>query len=473
MIRYRLLLTGLLGSLALALLAQQDDVNPFYGNGYIGYTTKRPSLPQDYEPIADWQGIEAQLGSMVFGVHRGRHRLQDADSTVASIDGSLFQIGYRIGYPLDLGYNSMLSAAIKPYLQVSGSYASISDRPLNDVIGSAGLVFSPGVEARFSQFYLVAQYDAGLYMNTNFFGGNRQYNVARGYIGGVTLTLGIDNAFDLLAPSAYTSSGYDVAISESKREETRLNERNGRLERWVITTTTTNYSPGTRMLYLMRPFWGVGPTYSFAPRRGRRAATDMIGINAGTRFWYLSLDGFYETGHIGTEGQVGRNPILINYPELRDYDFSSRVPATQYGGKVGLNVTKVFSFLNFVQSSRSKRYTRWRVPFLRLEGYYTYGVATFDGEPEYTYTDARARLQDYQSRNDILPDATNNPDFLPESSTFSGYGVSIEAGSAFGRYTWYEYHDASLADHGQWTVGANIPLGRFFNYLRFKRAVRR
>jgi hypothetical protein len=191
----------------------------------------------------------------------------------------------------------------------------------------------------------------------------------------------------------------------------------------------------------------------------------MVGATGGFRIWYLMVDGFYETGQMGLKDPVPLNNITMTFPQVRDYNFSSTIQAEQYGGRIGLNATKILSLLNF---TGDKRTAKWRVPFVRVQAYYNYGVVNFTGVPEYTIADARQRLSDYQVRNDITPGPENNPDFLPESTTFSGWGANLEIGAVFFSATNYKYSGADIANHVQYAVGANIPVGRLFRSFKVR-----
>lgn len=448
----------------------QSDVNPLMAQGYLGYSRLNPHIKsKGFETVNAWEGVEVNFGGMNFAYHTGSIRQIDADSTVGNVTGSIYKIGFRMGPDnWNLGSNSFYSAGIKPYLQVSGSVAQLSNRPTKDKLYSAGLVFSPGVQVNFSHFYLNASYDAGLYLNTSFFGGNKEFNLARGYIGATTLTLGFENAFDLLAPAMFSLKGYDVAKEVyTKDNGVKYNYDKGYYYRERVTTTITSYSAGERNLALLRPFWGVGPTYSFHPQKDRQSQTSMKGVNLGFRFWYLMIDGFYETGEIGLKDETDKNDILKTYPQLRNYDFSSTVKANNMGFRVGLNLSKFFALqLNFIQDNASKFESAMKVPFVRLNAYYSMGITNFTSTPEYTYANGRGMLVDFQAKKGIVPSAENNADYLDMETQFSGFGGSLEVGCAFFKATWYKYKNNSIANHMQYTVGTNIPLGRVFHAMR-------
>ncbi|MFK8044382.1 MAG: hypothetical protein AB8B72_02725, partial [Crocinitomicaceae bacterium] len=330
--------------------SQKTD-SPLMAAGYLGYTIYNPNLkPKGFEPVNQWQGVEANFEGLTFSYLTGSQREIGADSTVGNPTSSLFKIGYRLGPEnWNLGSISFFSIGIKPYFQISGCYAQLPNKILNDDVASAGLIFSPGIELHVSHFHISASYDAGLFLNTSFFGGNRSFNLARGYLGGTSLTFGFENSFDLLAPEAFSLKGYNVSKKIYRKDNgIRYDSKRGNYYREIVTTTITSYEPGERALALVRPFWGVGPSYSFAAQKNRQASTSMAGVNAGFRFWYLMVDGFYETGTMGLKGTVGREEIITTYPQLRNYDFSSQVQATQYGGRIGFNLSKFFALdVNF------------------------------------------------------------------------------------------------------------------------------
>ena len=60
---------------------------------------------------------------------------------------------------------------------------------------------------RLSHLYFIAKYDAGLHVNQTFWAGNGQFNAVKGYLGGVSLTVGLENAFDLLTPELFSFKG--------------------------------------------------------------------------------------------------------------------------------------------------------------------------------------------------------------------------------------------------------------------------
>ena len=138
------------------LKAQLSNANsPLLANGYIGFSTFKPNFkPKGFEASGDWKGAAANFGGMTFSFYQGQLRDRNADSTMANPNGAIFRIGYQLGKEYSTGNNSFLSAGIKPYFQISGSYAQIPNRLLNTQIASAGLVFSPGIQLRFSHLYL-------------------------------------------------------------------------------------------------------------------------------------------------------------------------------------------------------------------------------------------------------------------------------------------------------------------------------
>jgi hypothetical protein len=442
------------------------SANPLLANGYVGISTSLMNFgAKNFEAPHFFQGAEGNFSNMTFSFLRGSLLKKGADSTYARPNGVIFKVGYRLGRDFILGSNSFTSVGFKPYVQISGSYASMPNKLLNNgKAGSGGLVVSPGVQFKFSHLYVNAAYDAGLYMGTVFWGGNGAHNLGKGFLGGLTVTIGLDNAFDLLAPEAFTMKGYNVRKSSSTSESGVKFDNRGAYKE-IVTTTVTSYSPGERALVLMAPFWGAGPMYSFHPQTNNQAATSMVGASAGFRIWYLMVDGFYETGQMGLKDPVPLNDITITFPQLRDYSFSSTVAAEQYGGRIGINATKILALMNF---SGDKMSAKWRVPFVRIQAYYNYGVAKFSGTPEFTLKGARQRLAEFQTRNGITPGPTNNPDFLPGSTTLSGWGANLEIGAVYFSATKYEYANAEIANHIQYAVGANIPFGRLFRSFKVR-----
>ncbi len=448
--------------------AQNGTKTPIHSNGYFGYSMFTPQLAhKNFEALEAWQGADLNAGAFTFAYYDGSLRQMGADSTVANVSGRLYRIGGQFGYPLVLGNNSFFSIGIEPYCRITGSLAQIPNKVVNTRVGSSGLVVSPGLKLNLSHFYLAANYDAGLYLNTTLTGGNRQHNLIRGYMGGYSLTFGINTGFDLLMPEEFTLRGLDIYKEVYEKRNQKYDVKKKEFYTEVITTTYTTFTPGQRTLSLMSPFWGIGPSYGFRSRRDRQAATGLIGVNGGLRIWYLMVDGFYEEGEVGTEDQIGKDQILINYPQLRNYDFSSQLDAQKYGMRVGLNISKLFALkVNFEQTSRSKRISELAVPFMRLNAFYTFGQVDFTSAPRYTYDGAQARLVDLQNKLDQVADASNNPNLLPTSTTFSGWGVSLEIGAVFFNMTWYQYKDASVVDHMHYTIGSNIPLGRLVTSTR-------
>lgn len=464
----RVFLFFLFLTIGLSSFSQAD--NPLYSKGFLGFSSYHPHLKgKGFQSIGNWQGVEADFEGMNFSYHFGSIREIGADSTFGSPDAQIFRIGYRLGPKnWNLGSNSFLSIGVKPFLQVSGSIIQLSNKVLNDEVMSAGLVFSPGIQFNISHLTVSASYDAGLYTNTAFFGGNKHYNLARGFVGGTTFTIGFENSFDLLAPGLFSLRGYDISKKEYVKDNgVKYDYKRGEYYREIVTTTITTSTPGSRSLALVRPFWGVGPSYSFHAFRKRQAPTKMVGANIGARFWYLMLDGFYETGTMGLQDQVGREDILLTYPQLRDYDFSSQMEATTYGGRIGFNISKFVKLkVNFQQDYESELVSKMRVPFMRMNIFYTMGVTEFIGRPSYTFAGGEAKLMDYQMKKEIVPSRENNPSFLPQKAQFTGLGLSFEIGATYFNATWYKYKDAAIANHLQYTVGTNIPLGRLFHAVR-------
>lgn len=450
--------------------SQQTEDSPLMGNGFVGYTQFNPNFKsKGFESTGTWMGLGFNFSGLNFSFNEGELREIGADSTVASTKANVIRMGYQMG-PENwrIGKNSFLSASVKPFLGISGSVASASDRVLNDDVYSGGLVFSPGLELRFSHLYMQFSYDAGLYFNTSLFGDNGRFNIAKGFLGGTTFTVGLENAFDLLVPQIFTFKGLDFATEKyEKYNGVKYDSRRDMFYEEYIITTVTTYSPGERVLALVSPFWGVGPSYSFKAKRKRQAATSMLGANLGFRFWYLMLDAYYEEGTMGTADMVGREEILLNYPELRDYDFSAQITSKNYGGRVGLNLSKLMTLnMGFQQMDGMERKSRWMVPYSRFSVFYTMGKTDFLSMPVYTYSGASEKLADYQKRKGITPDASNNPDYIPQNTLYSGWGGSFELGAAYFNFTKLQYKDAAVANHWNFTVGANVPIGRIINSAR-------
>lgn len=458
--------------LFISFFGYNQNVNPFVTNGFMGYSFSMPNFkPKGFERSAIWQGIEAGFGGMSFAFHQGQLRQIDGDSTVASVPGTMFNIGFKMGKDFTIGRNSFFSTGIKPYVQISATNAHVTDRITNKNVGSGGLTFSPGLQLKFSHIYLSAQYNASLLVPTTVTGGNWKYSIAKGYVGGLSFTIGIDNAFDLLVPRVFSIKGYNIEKKsyQSSSDKFGYNNTTGKYEKYreIVTTTITNYSPGQKAIALCNPFWGIGPSYSFKALRKRQAPTSMIGLNAGVRFWYLSLDAYYEKGETGTRDDVSKNDILIQYPQLRDYDFSAKIPSTNKGVRIGLNLSKIFAVdVNFQKDYQSKMVSKMRVPFTRINIFYALGQLDIAGTPTYTYNGASERLEDFQEKNDIVSSHENNPDYLTGSYQYGGWGVGVEVGTVFFNTTWYKYKNAPVLNHTQFNVGANIPLGRIFHSLR-------
>lgn len=455
-----------------SVVSSQDKYNKHEANlllnsGYVGHTIFTPHLGnKGFDPVEPWKGFEVNAGGFLLEYLDGTLRERGVDSTVANVSGRMYRIGMQLGKPFRLGHHSLFSLVFEPYCKIQASYAEMPNKPVTERLPSIGLVVSPGLSFKFSQFYFSASYNGGGYLNSAFWGGNKKHNIFPGFMGGYTFSFGIDTNFDVLVPRAFTANGLDVYKRTYTNSETYYDWSKGAYYRKTTTTVYREYSEGSRALNLIKAFWGIGPTYSYASRRFRQASTEMIGVNLGARFNYICLDAFYEEGQMGTADQVDKDQILITYPQLRNYDFSAQVETKQYGGRIGVNITKFLALKhNFIQDGYSRRNTKNAVTYGRLNVFFTAGMAEFSGNPVYTYEDGSARLADFQSKRSITPSAENNPDYLPESSFFYGWGGSIEIGSAFLKMTKINYTDAPIADHLQYTVGSNIPIGRLWRSI--------
>ena len=450
------------------IVYSQNSASFLSQKGYLGYSVFQPSFRKGMDRTGNWFGLEATFKDFIFSFHQGSLRHESADSTIGTPFGKTFGIGYRIGLDLEYGYNSFFSAGVKPFIEFRGISSQITNKVTNDATSSIGFALSPGLQLRFSHLYLIAKYDVGLHLNTVFWGGNGKYNAIKGYLGGLNFTIGFENSFDLLSPNLLSFRGLKKHIEKSERTKYSIENRGGSTYsvKTTITTTTTTYTPGEVLTSSINPFWGVGPSYSYIPVLKRQAPTSMKGVNLGIRYGYWMLDAFYEEGKIGLKGKVGRKEILVNFPKLRNYDFSSQISGKNYGGRLGFNLAKMIKFGSFVTSKGSRSIINKMVSFSRLNVFYTMGYTEFLDKPNYTFEGAQEKLDLYQSKKGIVADATNNPILIPTKSKFTGWGGSLEFGSVFFNYTWYKYKDASIADHTQFTVGSNIPVGRVFHSLR-------
>ena len=448
--------------------------NLFMNNGYIGYSEIRPNFRKDMERLSNWQGVEVLFGDFAFAYYHGSLRNTMADSTIGNPDGKIFSIGYRVGHEFSVGGSSFFSASVKPFIQFAGNVAQVANIRTNSSPSSAGLTFSPGIDFRFSHIHLMVKYDAGLYLGTTFWAGNNNFNAVKGYLGGLSFSIGIENAFDLLNPQLFTFGGLRTTIKKSQRTKEGLETINGELYnvRTTVTTTVTDYSPGEVILSDLKPFFGVGPTYSFKSHSKRQAPTVMKGANLGFRYGYWMIDGYYEEGQIGLADQVGKEGILTTFPQLRNYDFSSQINAKRYGGRIGFNLSKLVATSNFVTTEGNQKLMNRIVPFTRFSVFYTVGITDFDvSNINYTFAGADEKLSHYQKVKSIVPSANNNPNYL-QKSLHTGWGLSIEAGSAFMNYTWYKPKDAEAGHQTNFTVGANIPIGRITTSIWVKHLYR-
>jgi len=445
--------------------AQQQEI--FKSQSHIGYSVFQPNFGRKpLEAVDVWQGFEFNNRYAVISFYQGSVRNTTHDSTFASTPATILRFSGYLGRSFNLGKSPALSLGVEPYVLIGGTLAQVPNRIMKDPITSFGLHVAPGLTARFSHFSIGVNYNAGVYLSTNVTGGNNQYSYLRrfAYMGGFSATVAIDSGFDLLFPQEFTFKGYNVSRTESRKEREGWDSRGRYLE--ITTTTTTTYSPSERSLTLVAPFWGVGPYRGFYSQRNGQASTAINGVNTGFRFHGIQLDAFYGKGMMGLKDKTDYQDILITYPQLRDFDFSSQVPVVEYGIRAGVNLSKFMSLSNFDMVDNNSRIARLGVPFIRLHGNFTYGVMQFQGAPEFTYADAANRINDFHLINNIVSSAENNPLFLPQRTTFTAWGANLEIGACFLQLTWYKFKDAPVANHMHLSIGANYPILRFFNSAR-------
>ena len=463
------------------VFSQAEDSNILMNNGYFGYSQYRPNFkPKNFEAVGDWHGFEyaaalpiqsnspmVNSGFFFINYYDGALRSIDADSTTANAAGRFYRIGLQMGKKMEYGKHSFLSVGLEPFVRIGASLAQIPNKNVNTRVSSSGLVGSFGLLVKLSHLYFIYSYDGGAYINTVWSGGNGRHNLMKGVTGGSTFTIGFNNAFELLTPKYFQLNGLDIYKRTYVDQKKKYDVNRGEFYREITTTVITKSTPGQRSLTLMAPFWGVGPSISMKSRKNRQAETFMYGANLGFRFGYLMVDGFYEEGLIGTEDETSKDEILTTYPILRDYDFSAQLDARHYGARLGLNLLKFFALkVNFEQDDESRKKSKWPVTFARLNVFYTMGQTDFIAPPDYTYEGASARLIDFQDQQGITSNTSNNPDLVPASTLFSGWGVSAEMGAVYFNATWYTYQDAAVANHLQYTIGINVPVVRLTKSLR-------
>jgi hypothetical protein len=458
--------SGLLFFIAtLSSFAQEQEI--FKSQSHIGYSIFQPNFGRKpLEAVDVWQGFEFNNRFAVISFHQGSIRNTTLDSTHATTPASILRFSGYLGKTYNIGKSPLFSFGIEPYILIGGTLAQVPNKIMKDPITSFGLHIAPGLTARFSHFSIGFNYNVGTYLSTNVTGGNNQYTYLRkfGFLGGFSATVAINSGFDLLYPKEFTFKGYNVSRTETRKEREGWDSRGRYLE--ITTTTTTTYNPGTRSLTLVSPFWGIGPYRGFYSQRNGQASTAINGVNTGFRFHGIQLDAFYGKGVMGLKDETNFKDILITYPQLRDYDFSSQVPVSEYGIRAGVNLSKFFALSNFNMTDNKSRIARVGVPFIRLHGNFTYGVLQFQGVPEFTYTNAANRINEFQQLNNIISSAENNPHFLPQRSIFSAWGANLEIGACFVQLTWYRINDAPVANHMHMSIGANFPILRFFNSAR-------
>jgi hypothetical protein len=438
----------------------QGDMSPFATTGFGGLNYFKPNLAKkgmtyQGDPI----GIYLNNNGLFLTYNVGQVRPLNSGIDVANTNFNLTTMGYQIGKDFKWGTESILSASVKPYVAIGAVAGSFPKSRVFEEIPSLGLFIAPGIDFRISQLNIGFQYQMMGLLHSSF-DYDKSMNFGRGFLSGLAINIGFSNSFDLLTPQAYTFQGLNVDVNVTQKEWIEYGQRYGKWYRYRVTqtTTTTTKTPGQRTLTLVTPFFGIGPIYTMNHEHDRSAKTAMQGINGGFRFAYFMVDGYYEYGEYGFKDPASWADIVTTYPVETNFDFSYRVPVTNYGAKIGFNITKFFTLKTGFEVHSNAKTAYWYVPFARVHVFLNVGETNFVNAPTYTYANAAERINDFYLVN--RPDAKYHPDQLPEKSLYTGWGVNIELGSIYVQWNKTNYTNYESLTNSTYSVGANIPIGR-------------
>lgn len=444
-------------------VSQNDnrDLSPFATSGYGGIYVYKPNFTKKgMEYVGNPAGIELNLNGANFTMLKGQVRPIGGDSSQSNTNFVLTKVGFQVGKEFKLGAESYRSVSIKPFVNVGATVGAFSKIRIDSDLSSIGLFVAPGISAQFSQLYFTAQYEGMMLGNMSLMK-DRKQNFGRGFFGGFSYSIGISTSFDLLTPEAYSFRGLDVDVDIDEKSWDEYRQRYGKYYKYRVTqtTTTTTKTPGLRTLTLVKPFFGVGPAYTFNYAHDRSAISSMKGANFGIRAWYLMLDAFYETGQYGLKDPAGWENIVQSYPIESDFDFSYSVPVVNYGYRLGFNIAKFFTLNDHFEIHDDSKTAAWYVPFTRVNLFLVHGKTVVTPTPTFTNAKAAARIDAfYDPQNSVNQDF--HPSNLPSSAIFFGWGASIELGAFFVNMTNFKYKSAPLMNNRIYTIGANIPIGR-------------
>lgn len=466
----RIIFFAVIGLGYMTAYAQTDP--GFTGTGSLGVQVTRPYfVGRPYDATGYWQGVNLQTGVMRGSLVRGLVKRTGADGTVRHTNGFIGQWGVRLGgHVFRDGRLIMNSVRAIPFVNMGVTYMRLpkdsmpSDRDLLPM--SFGFHVSPGLTLRLSSIYITAQAEVhGManwipFMNRE----RRANNLGTGLMILPVVSIGIDNGWDVLAPTIFNARSSTGTLRELG-STTNMDYVRG--VRTTVTTYQRTSTASAQAIYQIDPYFGVGPSFAFSPRTDHHGESRLWGLNAGGKFGMFRLDGFYRMGYLGLHNGVHVSDINQAFPNELDMNFTSYVPVSQVGGKAGINL--FWFFKNMISSTNRKGSAIFgSLPFYSVFLNYQRGITQFTGPARYHFQQATNRMDAYYAAAGIAHNSSNDARQLPGKSSFQSLGVAIEMGMVSLGYENLFVKDARIANSTLYHLTVNLPLGRMASMLRLQ-----
>jgi|GEM_PF-3594699 len=471
--------------LACPLIAQEKKQEPkeidlaaHKSIGYLGATVSQPLfIGKGYESPGYWRGIHFKSGLFFINWTWGQTTKTQADTTSLLGNGTMITWGIRFSKPTTKsGKMTAATAAFRPKFDAGISFAAIPKDTLPPSVGdgpaSFGFHLSPGVILRASSLYVIASADVDAMMNwiPVMNRANKPYNLGRGFIITPSITIGFDNAWDLLSPRF---RHYEGTYTYTEFRTTRIDYH---YDYWKdeLTKITKGYTVEKTgfynyNIYKIDPFIGIGPVYKFMPQRSRFGETSMIGGQLGLKVSFLKLEAQYLQGRLGLQNGIPQQYMKSARHEGRPITYTASVNATEMSAKAGVNITNLFFGKKKMISDDDSR--KIGTTFYGLCVYYKYGKTTFNAPAVYTYAGAEAQLDSAMSMYNIESSSSTDARMLPGSATVQGLGGSLDMGIVSLNYEKLRYDNAAIADGGTVSLSLILPVHKVVRMAFVKRKI--
>lgn len=453
--------------------AQKElDVELHRNTGYLGASVFKPFfIGKGYQSPDYWRGVHFKSGLMFANVSWGQQVKTNGDSTSMVNNGVIASFGIRASKPTThSGRLNIVSAAFRPKIDMGVVYSSIpkdtiipdlGDRPM-----AVGFHLSPGVIMRLSSVYVIASVDADAMVNWIPFmsRANRPHNLGHGVMFTPSVTIGFDNAWEILQPKRRRFAGSYTYTEYTETRNTYVRDySDGKIYHITAGYTQTKVGFYDYVVHRIDPYWGFGPAYTFFPQTEKIGTTALYGLAAGFKLGLLKVDALYLQGQKGMLNGIPLDSIRYANYNGKPINYVSSVAATEKSIRAGINLANLLRNGSYKSSDRKLTGTS----FYALCIYYKYGRMDFTSPPVYAFEGAAETLSGALDASNVESSAATDARKLPESSPVQGFGASLDMGMVHASYERMKFKDAPVANGSTVTLSLQIPVVRIISVLHF------